>query len=569
MKNSSIVTVSDARNEEDKESEDGTFADLITTDVFSWNWISKYCSNEVNRNSRVFGNLFQTIVMFLLTLTFVDYPTNFVKMAQELDESFVTKKLNCSRYYLFDFKNFSYYEIGEETNNATIYGNDCRLSTEVQVLTFLTSLARTLICMIWLYTCDRRFGALKFGFESLTIKLREKHLCIQLLVVVGFFPVNMFLSAILSIIALPVLFLISSLNIILKLFVSLKTKETFYTRKTKIDHCMSRVLKDRSIVILYLLFQLQRVISMIIFGYFSTIGLLRFGEKVFFSKVTLQGFAFQIYLIYLSFQIYKARNHYQPAISTFKGIFPFLTSLWNLADIVTDLNQLMYYKNLANSANEFGYKISVLYLYFSIGSFVWPVVCCFLVIIYNKKGFIFLSERFKTHPCLHSNRFSSTLLSLMDIIIGIALYFCFAIIVYCIIIPIIITKHGLDILRKGEDEERFLDWDPFRLVSTHTSSKGILEFFGFPNLKSKYLPLITCFEPLHEASIQTVLSIVFLCNNLEAVVDHEAMIGLPILTTPLTLLFSILSLSVGIYRASNIIISTIRSFFKRFSFEDL
>ena len=145
----------------------------------------------------------------------------------------------------------------------------------------------------------------------------------------------------------------------------------------------------------------------------------------------------------------------------------------------------------------------------------------------------------------------------MDIIICIPLYICFAIIVYGIIIPIITTKHGLDILRKGEDEERLVDWDPFRLVTTYTNSNGILECFGFPNVKSKNLPLITCFEPLFEASIQTVLSVVFLINNLQSIMRHETILGIHILTTPLTLLFSTVSLLVGIYRTSQPIISAI------------
>ena len=120
----------------------------------------------------------------------------------------------------------------------------------------------------------------------------------------------------------------------------------------------------------------------------------------------------------------------------------------------------------------------------------------------------------------------------------------------------------MDILRKGEDEERLIDWDPFRLVSTRTNSKGILEFFGFPNVKSKNLPLITCFEPLFEASIQTVLSLVFLINNIESIMLHEKLIGLPILTTPLTLLFSTVSLLGGIYRTSKAIITAIKQVYK-------
>ena len=106
-------------------------------------------------------------------------------------------------------------------------------------------------------------------------------------------------------------------------------------------------------------------------------------------------------------------------------------------------------------------------------------------------------------------------------------------------------------------------------IELDKNSKGILEFFGLPNVKSKYLPLITCFEPLFEASIQTVLSLVFLINNIESIMLHEKILGLPILTTPLTLLFSTVSLSVGIYRTSKTIISVIKQLYQLFTKNNL
>ena len=574
MENNSSTQVGDSGYEEDQESEEGgSLIDLITTDVFPWNWISQYCSREVNRRTRIFGNLCQTSIIFVhMFVILAFYPRQLKMLAQESDESYLKTELNCSRYYLFDWKNLTYYEVRTETMNVTSSANDCRFHLVGHLLTLMTATTRTLICLVWFYTRDRRFGALKLWYEYLTIKLREKHTFLQILVIVGLFPVNIFVSAIISLITIPILIMICSLNIILKLFVTLKTKGTSYTLKTKIDHCIHRVHKERSIVFLYLLFTLQSVIVMVIIVYYFTVALLTHGLDLLsnhlFSKALTIALFVQIYLIYVLLQIYKARNHFQLAISPFKRIFPLLSSLWTLTDIATDFNQLKVYRKFANSAMEYGYKISILYFYFSVASLTAPVLFCFIVIIYNKKGFTFLSARFKPSQSVHSNRFIRTLLLLIDIVIGIPFYISSAILLYYIIIPFIIIKHGLDTVRKGEDEDRFIDWDPFSFVSTCTNSKGILELFGFPNVKSKYLPLVVGIEQIFEASTQTILAVSFLLNNMQNILENENVVGFSIPTMIFTLVFSVGSFLRGIFNVSTIIISFFKRTYNTLLFED-
>ena len=71
-------------------------------------------------------------------------------------------------------------------------------------------------------------------------------------------------------------------------------------------------------------------------------------------------------------------------------------------------------------------------------------------------------------------------------------------------------------MANGYDDERLVDWDPCNLISTlsHGSSSGLLDLYGLKNINSRLIPLLTGIEQLGEASVQTVLSTVFLYNNL-------------------------------------------------------
>ena len=112
MENSSILNMNEACNEDDKQSETGTFFDVVTTDVFPWNRISRHCSNEVNRCARFLGDLSQTTFLLVaISLGVFGHQMELASIAtiyQVFDESFLTRELNCSRYYRFDLRNFSF-----------------------------------------------------------------------------------------------------------------------------------------------------------------------------------------------------------------------------------------------------------------------------------------------------------------------------------------------------------------------------------------------------------------------------------------------------------------------------
>ena len=136
------------------------------------------------------------------------------------------------------------------------------------------------------------------------------------------------------------------------------------------------------------------------------------------------------------------------------------------------------------------------------------------------------------------------------------------------ILPIILVKTSLDTLRKGEDEERLEDWDPFKLVSRYSGYKGILGLLGFSTVKSKHMPLIIGMEQLCEASIQTVLSMVFIYQNQlhPWFNDQDKLFGVQFPIFILSLVFSIVSFLSGIIKLTLRIITKIKEIDRRLSF---
>ena len=120
-------------------------------------------------------------------------------------------------------------------------------------------------------------------------------------------------------------------------------------------------------------------------------------------------------------------------------------------------------------------------------------------------------------------------------------------------IPLILTRHGIHTIAKGQDEDRPIDWDPFDMISKYTNSKGILELYGFKDVRSKCLPLLAGIEQLGEASIQTVVSLVFITNNYSFIAKEDAFLGVPCPVSLLSLVFSIVSLLGGFGQLSSII----------------
>ena len=82
---------------------------------------------------------------------------------------------------------------------------------------------------------------------------------------------------------------------------------------------------------------------------------------------------------------------------------------------------------------------------------------------------------------------------------------------------------------------------------------------GLKDFKSKSLPLLGGIEQIGEASIQTIVTLVFIINNFDRIPELNTFLGLPFPTSIISLLFSVVSLSVGLYRSCKIITTKCKS----------
>ena len=124
-------------------------------------------------------------------------------------------------------------------------------------------------------------------------------------------------------------------------------------------------------------------------------------------------------------------------------------------------------------------------------------------------------------------------------------------ILFCyIVIPCTLVKNGLETVRKGIDGERNIELDPFCIISRVTKSNchGILDFYGFGELKSKDLPLLGGIEQIGEASVQTIITLVFIINHHNDYPELTTFLGLHFETSALSFGLSAVSLLFGFYR---------------------
>ena len=153
----------------------------------------------------------------------------------------------------------------------------------------------------------------------------------------------------------------------------------------------------------------------------------------------------------------------------------------------------------------------------------------------------------------YSNSISKLGYKAAEIFVGVPTYFVLSVIFCYLIIPMIITRHGVVTITKGVDEDRPIDWDPFNFISTNTRKDGLLDFYGFKNVKSKLVPLLSGIEQLGEASIQTIVSLIFITQNYEFISREDTFLGVPCPVSIISCVFSIVSLLIGFLHLSRII----------------
>lgn len=572
------------------ESEDvqSTFIGLLTQNVLPWGLLSSYIPKGINRNARKAGDLLQAIMLPLFGPWFASAGifVFLINLPTFYDPDYLENKQNCTHYYLFNMTSFEHY-INEEsvyhptyvegTQNCSNYeredaGSDkaehidnC-LHLPIFVFCAIATLAlRTLMGIGLSYSIDRRYGFLRFRNKNVVFKLRQMHIMIQLPVILILIPFNIAVSIMLPFLVIPLVLSVASFNcaykIIAKVDYTISNRRSLGTKFSN-ERYGTIFFRDKEITFLYMYEALQDLIPfpMWIFVY-AWVG---YGTKFF---VILEPFTkvrplINAYMVYRLIQLYKARSHFRPLLSAFKRTIPLFQAFWSLVDIILDIIQTRKYKLLSITI-----CISPLYFRLSIASFIFPVIICFITLLIKQKNTIF-SPKAQNKSCSYT--LSGMLCYVVRKIALFLLYLVIAVVLYYIILPIVLVKISLDTIRKGEDEERLEDWDPFKLVSRYTGYRGILGLLGFTSVKSKHMPLITGVEQLGEASIQTALSMVFIYQNYgdHWFNEHDKLFGVQFPIFILSLVFSLVSFLSGIIQLALIIISKINEIHRRISFEN-
>ena len=112
----------------------------------------------------------------------------------------------------------------------------------------------------------------------------------------------------------------------------------------------------------------------------------------------------------------------------------------------------------------------------------------------------------------------------------------------------LLLKDAVDTIRLGADETRLIQFDSAILCH-------LMNVCGMKHIKSNSITLFKVLEPLGEASIQTALAITFLVNNYDFVHQEDKLLGVQFPKTILSLAFSSVSLSKGLWPLVSLLIS--------------
>ena len=533
---------------EEEETKDATFVDLLAGDIFPWYKISKSFPLCVNNSARFVGNGVQrtyylTYVIGFVLMSFI----RFRMLKTTYKHSYVQS--DCLKYYTFDFENFTHYPIiVSTTTNQTL--TSCK-NSPLYFLGFVSSeIIRMLICLGWFYSRDRRYGVLKLRYEKLTLKLREMHICVQ-------FP------AMLIMLLLNFLLAVVSTYLLIPLFVGLAIL-SWSCGCQCIDRMMKKLISDYEILFLYILMTLQDVSSVSISCVLSFTSALVDEKHNLIDKFTgINVFYYCIFhctffLIPRLLHILKSPKRFKIFITMLNRTLPLFFSLWSYVDIILDIIQTRKYRAFALHKDGFlkvatrssirHDPISPNYWIFSVFSLFMPIILSFALIAYNHGFRVF--QVFVGDITRNSNFLTRLVFRTFEFIIGMPVYLILSVIFYYIIVPIVLTKFGLDMVRKGEDDERTLEYDPFGLISKHSKYKGFFDLYGLRDFKPNYLPLLQGMEQLGEASIQSAVSLIFLINHYPFITETDNILGLPFPVSIVSFIFSIVSLLVGLYRLS-------------------
>ena len=498
--------------------------EILSNDVLPWHKMSNYFPTCVSSTARQFGETIQKLIHMCYAVTIIIAAFfNYYRAQRTYSQSY--SKSDCSQYYVFSFTNFTH-SIVYNHNITNAYPTGSCDNTPFYFLGIIaTEMIRVFVCICWLYSIDSRYGILKWKNQVFAFQMRQKSFCQQMVMILVMILVNLLTAIVLTYIILPTVIVLS----ILQWVFSIKWIQT----------CLHSAFKSSEITFFYIFLTIQDVCLVFVSCAINLVSAprIRHEDDTFFA-MTLNCIIHCHLLIYRILHIIIARNRCGVFVSILTRTIPLLVSMWTCADMLLDVNQTIKYQKLAfgEKLDTIGFHISPLYLIASLLSFFAPVMICNVIVMYKR-----------LQPYFDGREINWVLFGI-QFLFTIPIYFLLSIILCYIVIPMILFYHGWKTMANGYDDERMVDWDPCNLVSTLSNGKsiGLLDLYGIKNITSRLVPLLAGIEQLGEASVQTILSIVFLYNNYVDIMKIDNFLGILCPISVISVIFSIISFCIGI-----------------------
>ena len=182
--------------------------EILSNDLLPWNEFSKCFPSWINVTARFLGNTFQKIMYlcYALAILFSLY-SNYVRVVTSYTKSY--QKSNCSKYYDFSFENFTHTIIYTARQPPE---NDTKLCDNSPLYFFGgsgTEIIRVLMCVLWLYSIDTRYGILMWKNQLFVSKMREKTRCLQWMLIAPMVLANLLVALVLTYIIIPTIVILS------------------------------------------------------------------------------------------------------------------------------------------------------------------------------------------------------------------------------------------------------------------------------------------------------------------------------------------------------------------------
>ena len=516
--------------------------DLYNTQIIPWDTLSKYLHPLLlyaGKEAALGIHNFRYLLYFLW-IPGCEWGLHSV-FKQRYENAYTDNVLSSCHFELNvnSLPHFPYYQITHTRidNSSKNQQHLCHNNSPMYFLgiMFCSYVIPIMVCLAWFYFMYGRYGSLQLFSSSLTARLKTSNFVIQALLVVVMIPVNIVMAFLFTFIIMPLILMLALPNVVLRI--------------KCIDVGLNKFVEPSQILFLYMLRFLQKFLTQISsVPMVATYHTVNWDEDRFMSVWMIGTVC--LYLIFVSINFLRNRQFLVAFIDAFERILPLCLTLWSHGDVILDIIQTKKYYTLAYHKYK---SISPMYFILSITSFITPLLLCFIMLIWRHRGFKIL-EYVMVKKIQSFNLILRCFLRMIDIVIGIPTYLMLSLIFCYILVPYIMTKNGLEQLLKGIDENRKLDVDPCCLIKKWSKGNynGIFEFYGFVNIRSKTIPVVSIFEQLGEASIQTGLAIVYLANNFKDINKLDTFLGLPFPISAISLTFSVGSFLIGVFRLSKI-----------------